>query len=244
MMGYMMRVLLLLGAAFLLLGCVYNVSTGELRPVEEKDIRTINESVGDIVKGDRLPANNGEEGGERAEQPSSSTPTPSAEEETGGEAATAQPLKSTNKTVRQFMDEAERVLNADFYSTFEGGDLRETTLTWLRHRAGWDSEPSNVIFDTQPVSDVKVNGEEVESLIAAVLIVYESGGSAKGRGFILADSSSTVLDGVEEFTLRYFPSEKYRYFKLCRTFKSEKLLDAKGKKISTYYFRCETVDSR
>ncbi len=223
-----MRYILLLSLLVFLFGCVYNPATGDVRVVNEEDI----EKVADNIEPPELPEPKDKKEG--SEDLMNTTPTKEDPENVIEE------VDLETRSVEELMADAKSRLKSDFYAT-DPGAFKETAYSWVRVVGNYS--PGAVVFDNAPATDIKVNGEVIDSIRAAVLIAYEMETQTDGRGAILVASESSILNTLTDFEVRYFYSEKHRYFRGCDVFDREDFEHEDGSVGTIYLFRCDRVTS-
>ena len=141
------------------------------------------------------------------------------------------------KTLNELIQEGVSKAQYDFY-TENDGTFEETTYTWKRH-VGEDILPGDITIDTAPLTDVRFDGEPIQSLRGVGLVVFDGEGVSEVRGVLIFLSDFTALDSKTTFDIRYFPSLDHRNMEICLVKNKDMVMDSEENWISTYYIKCE-----
>jgi len=147
----------------------------------------------------------------------------------------------TDKSVSELLDDGLLKSRVGFFSENDG-KFEITEYKWMRSDLP-DAGPGDISFDRAPATDVKFDGETIDSIRGAGLLVFEEGSTSEVRGLIIFMDKTTSLDGMENFDVEYFPSVDHRTMELCSVQSKDLSMDMESNWISKYFIKCEDVES-
>ncbi len=140
------------------------------------------------------------------------------------------------KTVDELLDNGILRMRTEYLTTHDG-QFETTEYKWKFS----DLEPlypGDVVFDSAPSTDVKFDGQVIESLRGAGFLVFVEGNDVDVRGVLIILERETVLDQKSVFDIEYFHSQDFRNMESCTVTSHDLSKDAEGKWISKYFVQC------